>query len=78
MPVDFGDLIDPLLTLAMIQVHDLVVWPVKVVCDVGYLLEQPIRGVAYCSPDPSTSVSNISLHLGHMISTRAWPFSLIR
>jgi len=31
---------------------------VKVIGDVGYLLEQSVRGVAYYPPEPLTSTSN--------------------
>jgi len=37
--IDLGDLGHPLLALAVLQMHDLLIRPVKVVGDVGYLLE---------------------------------------
>jgi hypothetical protein len=59
-PIDPGDLGDPLLALAMLQLQNLVVWPVEMIGDVGYLLEQPLRGVAGYSPAISSSTSNAS------------------
>jgi hypothetical protein len=38
--IDFGDFVHPPLPLAMLQVHDLPIGPMKVVCDIGYLLKQ--------------------------------------
>ena len=43
---DFRDFVDPASPLEMIKVHDLFVRPVKMVCHVSYLLEQPLRGIA--------------------------------
>jgi hypothetical protein len=40
--VDFGYLGDPALTLAVFERHDLFVRPVKVICDVRYLLIEPL------------------------------------
>jgi hypothetical protein len=43
----------------VLQTHDLLVGPVEVVSDVGYLLKQSVQGVAYSPPQPFTSSSNL-------------------
>jgi len=40
--IDLGDFIHPLLTLLMLQFENLRVRPVKVVCNVRYLLIEPL------------------------------------
>ena len=76
--INSGDLVDPSLTLAVLQVHDLVIGPVEVVSNVGYLLEQAVRRVAYSSPDPLTSTSNSASHSGQVIPMCAVPSSFTR
>jgi hypothetical protein len=39
-------LLHPAAALPVFEPHDLLVGPVEVVGDVGYLLEEPLRGVA--------------------------------
>jgi hypothetical protein len=57
--VDVGDLCDPPLSLAVLEVQDFTARPVKVVSDVGYLLIQTIEGVAaYSPPRLAKSTSN--------------------
>jgi len=46
LSVDLRNLGDPSLPLAMLHIHDFRAAPVKVICDEGYLLVQPIEGVA--------------------------------
>jgi hypothetical protein len=41
-PVDVSDLIDPPAALNVFQVHDLFIWPVKVIGNIGYLLKQSV------------------------------------
>jgi len=72
--IDRGDLGNPLLPLAVFQPHDLVIGPVEVKGDVGYLLEQPVRGVANYSPAISNSTSNSSSQWGQATARRLWPF----
>ena len=56
--VEPGDLAHPALPFPVLHPHDLIVGPVEVVGYVGYLLGEPLRGVAYDSPGPFTSTSN--------------------
>jgi hypothetical protein len=44
--VDLPDLLDPATALRVFELEQLIVWPVEVVGDVGYLLVQPREGVA--------------------------------
>ena len=74
-PRDFGD---PPLTLAVVQLHDLVIGPVKVIGQVRYLLVQPIRVVARYSPRLAVSTSNSPAQCGQATSSRLWPFWLMR
>src|SRR2546422_6327492 len=76
--VELCDLSDPPPPLPAIQRQDLVSRPVEVEGDVGYLLEQPLRGVANHSPTLPTSTSNARSHWGHLTVNRSWPFSLTR
>ena len=50
----------------------------QVIRDVGYLLVEPVEGVAYDSPDDSTSTSKLWLQAGQVTATRDAPGSLIR
>ena len=45
-PIDAAQLIDPSKPLVMIHIHDLRVRPMKVVRQIGYLLEQLFQRVA--------------------------------
>jgi len=40
--IDFGNLCDPALTLGMLKRQNLGVRPVKVICNVRYLLIEPL------------------------------------
>ena len=55
--VDFADLFNPLVPLAMLQEHDVFERPVEMVSDVRYLLVQCVRGVAGYSPTIAVSCS---------------------
>jgi len=69
-PVDGSDLIDPPAALSVFQLHDLFIRPVKVIGNIGYLLKQTVRGVAYSSPEPPTSTSNFVSHAGQVTLMR--------
>jgi hypothetical protein len=51
----FGYFLEPAPPLEMVEIHQVGIRPVKVIGDVGYLLEQLGRGVAYGSPELWTS-----------------------
>ena len=44
--VDTGDFFHPLLAFTVLQVHDGIPRPVKVIRNIGYLLMQAVQGVA--------------------------------
>jgi hypothetical protein len=62
----------------MLHVHDFVMRPVKVISEKGYLLVEPIEGVADYSPMGMTSTSNLCSHLGQAALSEFDPFPLIR
>ena len=76
--VDAGQLGHPALPLAVIQLHDLVIRPVKVKRQVRYLLVQPIRGVACYSPRLAVSTSNSPAQCGQATWKRLCPLWLMR
>ncbi len=76
--MDMRDLGDPPLSLAVVEGHDLVVPPVKVVGKVSYLLVEAIRGVAYSPPRLAISTSNSPWQWGQVTASRVWPLSLMR
>ncbi len=76
--IDPGDLGNPALPLAVLQRHDLLIRPMKVIGDVGYLLVEPVEGVAYDSPDGRKSTSKLVEHDGHVTVIFDAPGSLIR
>jgi hypothetical protein len=76
--VDRGDSFHPLPSIGMLQGENFFERPVKVVSDVGYLLVEPIEGVAYDSPVCKTSTSNEWLQDGQVTATFIAPGSLIR
>jgi hypothetical protein len=51
--------------------------PVEVVREIGYLLVEPLEGVAYDPPRVERSTSISALHDGHSTATREVPDSLI-
>src|SRR5215472_17119783 len=77
LPVYPRDLRDPSLALEVIERHDLFVRPVQVVSNEGYLLVQPVPGVADHSPTPLVSTSNLDSQCGQVTPIRLWPFSLM-
>lgn len=56
--VDSGKLFHPLPPLGVLKREQLVVRPVEVIGETGYLLVELREGVAYDSPDRSGSTSN--------------------
>ena len=77
--IDFGDLLDPDLSLSMFHGQDIVYRPVEVVCDVRYLLVDALQGVADYSPrSVPRSKSYACPHDGHFVLTDAEPSSLTR
>lgn len=56
-PIDTGDFLHPLLPFGMFQIENVVQRPVEVISQIGYLLAQAIKGVAY---DPPNSVRSTS------------------
>ena len=57
-PVDLGNACDPLASIRVFQIDDVVVRPVEVVGDEGYLLGQLTEGVAQDSPERAGSRRN--------------------
>ena len=53
--IDLDDLLHPARAFAMLQVHDLVVRPMKVIRQIRYLFAEPLYGVA---PDPPAELSS--------------------
>jgi len=79
LPVDLGDLLHPAPAIGVFELQDDFQRPVEVIGDVGYLLVEPVQGVAYDSPRPTTvSTSKSCPHSGHFVDTIVLPFSLIR
>ena len=77
--IDFRDLIDPDLALAVLHVEAIIDAPMEVVGDVRYLLVDALQGVAYDSPrSPPRSTSCFALHSGHWTLILDVPSSLIR
>src|SRR3972149_414062 len=75
--IDPGNLLTPPLPFPVFHIDDLIKRPVEVICDKGYLLVQPVEGVAYYSPRGSASASNSCSHLGQVAFILLEPFSLI-
>src|SRR6202020_1296987 len=68
----------PAAPLQMIERHDLLVRPVQVVGNKGYLLIQTVRGVADHSPTALISTSKRASQWGQVTPTLLCPLSLIR
>ena len=79
-PINCTDLFDKAASVTVLEFHDFLQRPVKVVGQEGYLLVELFEGVAYDSPDAatSTSTSNCVAQDGQVAATRLCPFSLIR
>ena len=57
--IDLGNLSHPDLSLLVLHAEHFIERPMEVVTDVGYLLVEPVQGVAYDSPkSPPVSTSN--------------------
>ncbi len=76
-PVDASDLIHPLLPVAVFQVQDVLKGPMEVICQVGYLLVQAVKGVAYDPPSSASSTSCLVWQAGHVTVMTLLPCSLI-
>ena len=78
--IDCADLFDEAASVTVLEFHDFLQRPVKVVGQEGYLLVELFEGVAYDSPGapPSVSSSKRVEHVGHVASMRVCPFSLTR
>ena len=61
----------------MFKVHNLFMGPVKMIGNKGYLLIQPVEGVAGYSPCSGSSRSNLCPHLGQTAWISSVAFSLI-
>lgn len=76
-PVDPGDLIYPLLPVAMFQIKNVLKRPVEVIGQVGYLLVQAVKGVAYDPPSSARFTSCLVWQAGHATVMTLLPCSLI-
>ena len=76
--IDRRDLIHPPPSLDVLQVHDLVLGPVEVISDKGYLLVQRFQGVAANPPARFNSTANTFSHFGQTASMFAFPLRLTR
>jgi hypothetical protein len=76
--IDLCNLFYPLLPLSMFHLQDVLERPVEVVGNVGYLLVQPVEGVAcYSPPKRLISTAKPWLHSGHVADIRLVPFSFM-
>ncbi len=57
--VDLGNFLHPLPPIIMLHLEYVIERPVKVVGDVGYLLEEVLEGVAFYSPGLPISTSKL-------------------
>src|SRR5919197_176477 len=73
-PVDLGDLLDPPAPIRVLHREHVLPRPVEVVGDVGYLLVEAVEGVAYDSPGPARSASNLLPQAGQVAGTPLVPF----
>jgi len=44
--IEVGDLLNPATAVAMLKIHDFGMRPVKMICNIGYLLVEPLQRVA--------------------------------
>lgn len=78
LAVDSADLFHPLPALGMLQLEHCAPRPVEVVGDEGYLLAEPVQGVAYDSPVGATPCTlNPRPQSGQTAGTFVVPASLI-
>lgn len=76
--VDVRDLIDPPPPLCVLELENVVERPVKVVREIGYLLVQAFRGVAYDPPNSTKSTSCFDWQSGQVTTSVVFPSSLMR
>lgn len=77
--VDFGYLLHPPAAVGVLQFQNSLQRPVEVIGDVGYLLMEPLWGVAGYSPRLATvSTSKLWPHSGQLVAMSVLPFSLMR
>lgn len=76
--VDRRHFLRPSPTIGVLQREDVVERPMQVIRDVGYLLVEPLKGVAYDSPAGKKSTSNVLSHFGQVTVIFDVPGSLIR
>jgi hypothetical protein len=43
--IDFGNFIAPTAALSMLHIHDVIMRPMKIICDEAYLLVQPVNRI---------------------------------
>jgi len=70
--VDAADFLYPAPPVPVFQGHDLIVAPVEVIRNKGYLLLELLQGVANNPPEATCSVVNTCLHCGHVAVGRSW------
>lgn len=76
--MDLPNLFDPLPPFGVFKRQQLIVWPVKVIGDIGHLLMQLREGVAYDSPGCWGSTSKPSWQRGQE-TFKVWvPLPLMR
>jgi hypothetical protein len=78
LSIDGTDVLDPPPPVGVLQLQDLAQGPVEVVGQEGYLLVEPVEGVARDSPELLASTSNWCVQAGHVAEMRGCPFSLRR
>ena len=76
--MDTDKLFDPLAPLGVLKCEQLVVRPVEMIGQTGYLLVELREGVAYDSPDRSGSTSKACWQCGQTTCSRCEPPPLSR
>lgn len=76
--IDLDDLFHPARAFAVLQVHDVVVRPVKVIRHIRYLFAEPLYGVAPDPPDGLSSTRNALSQCGHCVRMWSCPLSFTR
>jgi hypothetical protein len=71
--IDLDDLLHPARALAMLEVQDLVVRPMKVIRQIRYLFVEPLYGVAPNPPAGLSSTMNGLSQCGHCAWIWSWP-----
>ena len=78
MFLELLDFIHPAHTFAMVQIHQFLMGPVHRPAEIGYLLINPLQGVAYDPPGGGASISNACPHRGHVAAARRGARPLMR